>query len=369
MSSSKSATNGKRAWAPNIKPRPGAKDGKARWFALGTLLAAVAFMSACAGAFWPITTAHADETAIVHVSYQWYSEETGMTEDYEVFDVDASVSDGYLTATVMPEAYDLGEGCAWRVMKNFAGGLPAGETEITEEATYDATTGELSLPEQWSGEDVTIVFCMPWNHTSHEGHGHFHAVAMRSASDGLKAAESELTAGKKYSLSIQSGQTGLWSSPIIYGADSDNAGAGGVFGYPEFEGRYKFYVSFERWNCELFRICDDVPGRPGVGGTIYGSTGTPYNTNWAADYRWCSADCVEAVYNTGGDPVPLQGSGSWVRIDSISGNSINCTFRIQCDNPDGSNAQDIMGTFSIDMPYGAIAFQKVTAIAESYFGQ
>ena len=359
MSSSKSTINAKRAGAPNAKLPPTPKR-VTPWFALIVLLTAMAVGLACGNALRPTAAAFADDTAVVHVSYQWYSAETGMTEDYEVFDVDARVSDGRLTASIMPEAYELGDGCTWRVMKNFAGGLPAGETEITDEAAYDEATGELSLPEQWSGEDVTIVFCMPWDHASHDGHGHFHAAATRSAR-GLRATSTEPTVGQTYYLSIQSGDTGRSSSPIIYGADSDNAGAGPVFGYPEFEGRYKFYVAFESSNCELFELCDSVPGRWGAGGTIYGSTGTPYNTDWAADYQWCSADCVESVYNTGGDPVPLQGSGSWVRIDDISGGTISCSFRIQCDNPDGSNAQDIMGTFSLDVPYGAIAFQKDTA--------
>ena len=374
MSSNMSATNGKRMGAPAIKPGRTTAVGKARRFALGALAMAIAFAFACAGALWPEGAANADEPAVVHVSYQWYSSETGMTEDYEVLDVGADISGGLLTATVMPEAYDLGDGCSWRVMKNFAGGLPAGETEITDEVSYDEATGTLSLPASRSGEHITAVFCMPWDHISHASHGHFPTTATRAilgrmdnqlkamGAPVLRASGSAPEVGKTYYLSVESGETGRWSSPVIYGADSDNEGAGAVFGYPEFEGRYKFYVAFERGNCELFELADAIPGRQGVGGTIYGSTGTPYNTDWAADYQWCSADCVEAVYNTGGDPVPLAGDGSWVRVDSMSEGALNCTFRIQCDNPDGSNAQDIMGTFELPYnPNGAIALQKASA--------
>lgn len=348
----------------NTKPRPRTappRGGAASWAPrIAACAAACLVLVACIAAFGCSRWAYADDSTVVHVSYQWYNPDTGMTEDYEAFDATGTIQDGRLCAQVMPEAYELGDGCSWRVMKNFAGGLPAGEEDITAEAAYDEATGTLRLSAERAGEDLTIVFCLPWDHASHDDHGHFHATATR-AGGMLRATDSTPYAGQMYYLSIQSGDTGRWSSPVIYAADSDNAGAGGVFGYPEFEGRYKFYVAFERGNCELFEMCDAVPGRQGVGGTIYGSTGTPYNTDWAADYVWCSADCVEAVYNTGGDPVPLQGDGSWVRIDDVSGNTYYCTFRIQCDNPDGSNAQDIMGTFTIEMPRGAIAFQKTSA--------
>ena len=332
-------------------------------------------LAACIAAFGCTGWAFADEGAVVHVSLQWHADETGMTEDYEVYDAAATVADGKLRAQVMPEAYVLGEGCSWRVMKNFAGGLPAGEEDITAEASYDEATGVLTLPETRAGEDLTVVFDMPWSHASHADHGHFRMNAMQSAAGalakrlnaaggGLRASSSGPSVGQTYYLSVESGETGRWSSPIIYAADSDNAGAGEAFGYPEFEGRYKFYVAFERGNCELFELADAIPGRQGAGGTVYGSTGTPYDTDWAADYQWCSADCVEAVYNTGGDPVPLQGDGTWVRVDSVSDGTLSCTFRIQCDNPDGSNAQDIMGTFDIPYnPNGAIALQKSSAAA------
>ena len=285
------------------KARPSVARKRAREARTGPQLAACAvlclILAAFIAAFGCSTWAFADDGPVVHVSYQWFSEETGMVEDYETFDVSAGVSDGRLVAVVMPEGYALDGDCTWRVMKNFAGGLPAGEEDISSEAGYDDLAGVLSLPETRAGEDITIVFCMPWNHESHADHGHFRTSATRAVISGfakrlnaagggmLKASGSAPTVGKTYALSISSGETGRWSSPVIYAADSDNAGAGGVFGYPEFEGRYKFYVAFERGNCELFELADAVPGRQGVGGTIYGSTGTPYNTDWAADYACC----------------------------------------------------------------------------------
>ncbi len=353
----------------------GAKAAGGRPIRLMTALRAAACVLAGAlvAAFGFVDLAHANDGAVVHVSYQWYASNRDVTEDYEVFDVEAQMEDGKLVACVMPEAYGLADGCAWRVMKNFAGGIPAGEKEITGEAGYDEATGVLTLPASRAGEDLTIVFQLPWDHESHSAHGRFRGTphqargasaaklsAQNAGSIGAASFEG-LVAGTTYPLSITSGANGLESSPAIYGADSNVTGAGTVMGYPEFDGRYKFYVNFDLENCELFQILGEVPGRQGNGGTIYGGTGTPYDYSWAADYKWCAADCVENVYNTGGMPVPLGGDGSWVRIDSVSGSTLSCTFRIECNNPDGSNAQDIMGTFELTMPKGALAFQKGSA--------
>ena len=99
-----------------------------RWgvfFAAACLLASALVSISCF-----VGLAHADD-AVVHVSYQWYRYAMNVTEDYEVFDAEAHVEGDTLEACVIPEAYDLQEGCAWRVMKNFAGGIPAGEEEIT----------------------------------------------------------------------------------------------------------------------------------------------------------------------------------------------------------------------------------------------
>lgn len=313
--------------------------------------------------------AYAENGPCVHVSYQWYKSGTDAVEDYEVFDAAAALDGERMSAVVMPEAYDLGD-CSWRVMLNFAGGLPAGEADITSEASLDAASGTVWLPASRAGQDVTVVFVMPWDHESHASHGHFNGhdqamaarASLRAASASLSTAGLDgLRVGTVYPLTIFSGANGLESDPMIYGADTNVTGAGTVMGYPEFDGRYKFYVAFIKENCELFRIIDAVPGRQGNGGTMYGGDGTPYDYSWAADWRWCVADCVENVYNTGGMPVPLAGDGSWVRIDSIEGNKLNCTFRIACDNPDGSNAQDIMGSFSFDLPKGALSFKKSSA--------
>ena len=363
-------------------PTVDANHGKGTTFALRGKLRLAAFGAACLMLFLAVSAmgcadrayadrAYAESGPCVHVSYQWHKSGTDKVEDYEVFDVAASLDGNRLSAVVMPEAYNLGDDCSWRVMLNFAGGLAAGERDITPEASYEAETGTVVLPASRAGQDVTVVFVMPWNHESHADHGHFNGHdqlaaargAVREAASGTLSAASlgDLRAGTTYPLTIYSGANGLESDPMVYGADTNVTGAGTVMGYPELDGRYKFYVAFSKDNCELFRIIDAVPGRRGNGGTMYGGTGTPYDYSWAADWQWCVADCVEAVYNTGGMPVPLAGNGSWVRIDSIEGNSLHCTFRIECNNPDGSNAQDIMGSFSFDLPKGALSFQKSSA--------
>ena len=331
---------------------------------------------ACAGAavFFFAGQAYASDEATVHVSYQWYSSDMAVTEDLEVFDVPAYVEGDNLAAVVMPEAYELGEGCAWRVMKNFAGGIAAGEREITPETSFDEQTGTLYLPRGRLGENITIVFQMPWEHASHTAHGNCRQTLVRgavrdissllAAQDGgeRSATGASMAAGTTYPLDIVSGEGGLDSSPMIYGADSDVAGAGSAAGYPEYDGNYKFYVAFERANCELFDDLEEMPGRQGNGGIVYGSSGTPYDYSWMADWNWCVADCVENVYNGAGMPVPIQGDGSWVRIDELHDDLASCTFRIECDNPDGTNAQDIMGSFTIPYnPCGAISLSKRSA--------
>ncbi len=344
-------------------------------FLAGILLLLSAFFPGCAN------RALASDNPCIHVSYQWYQTDKSVIEDYETFDVPATVEGDRLYATVMPEAFSLDNECTWRVMKNFAGGIPAGEHDITFVTNYEASSGKLSLSASRANEDLTIIFVMPWDHESHQTHGHFHGTTearfnaidceLHSMSiDSLDVASNDmlstastnkLVAGAVFPLTIFSGANGLESDPMIYGADTNVTGAGTVMGYPELNGRYKFYVSFIESNCELFQITKQIPGRQGNGGTIYGGSGTPYDYSWARNYKWCVADCIENVYNTAGMPVPLNGSGSWVRIDSISGSTINCTFRIECNNPDGSNAQDIMGTFSLTMPMGGIALQKTSS--------
>lgn len=331
------------------------------------------------GTVWGLSqSALARAPQTIQVSYQWYREDPGITKDFEVFEVPATVDDGFLHARVIPESYELGAGASWRIMKNFAGGIPAGEEDISAECAYDETTGVLHVPAQRADENLTIIFQLPWTHASHAEHGNFRVSlndelkrALAAKAPQLLSAASVLstqsgvadaiTPGKEYPLFVDSGPDGMESTPWIYNCDSDVSGAASCAGYPEEEGNYRFYVAFDQWNCELFQILGAVPGRQGHAGTTTTASGGVYYDEFWAEAKWNVAHCVEDVLNNGGHSIP---TGGWVRVDSVTGSSVNFTFYIDCAGPDGSNYQDIMGSGSLEIPFGELAIVKSSALPQ-----
>ena len=335
---------------------------------------------ALAGIAWGLTqNALAAAQTTIQVSYQWYHADAGETEDFEVFEVSATTDGDSLRAQVMPECYELGQGGRWRVMKNFAGGRPAGEQDISSECSFDEASGTLSIPAYRADENLTIVFQLPWTHISHAEHGAYQ-VSLNTelkrvltaeapqllSTASLLTAQSELadaiTPGKEYPLHVNSGPDGMDSSPWIYNCDSDVSGAASCAGYPEEEGNYRFYVAFDQWNCELFEILGAVPGRQGHAGTSTTASGGVYYEEFWAEAKWNVAHCVEDVLNNGGHSIP---TGGWLRIDSLDGGFIHFTFRIECAGPGGENYQDIMGSGYMEIPYGGIEISKSSALPET----
>ncbi len=335
---------------------------------------------AFAGIAWGLSqNALAAAKTTIQVSYQWYNADTGKTEDFEVFEVSATTDGGSLRAQVMPERYEIGQGGRWRVMKNFAGGRPAGEQDISSECTFDEASGTLAVPANRAGENLTIVFRLPWTHVSHAEHGAYRVSLsaelkrmLAAEAPQLFTAESALTAqseladtiapGREFPLHVNSGPDGMESSPWIYNCDSDVRGAASCAGYPEEEGNYRFYVAFDQWNCELFEILGAVPGRQGHAGTTTTASGGVYYDEFWAEAKWNVAHCVEDVLNNGGHSIP---TGGWLRIDSLDGGFIHFTFRIECAGPGGENYQDIMGSGYMEIPYGGIEISKSSALPET----
>ena len=323
----------------------------------------------------------------VHVHYQFYTTDEDYIEDLVVFDVPANDDGTTYQIVADDDGYSLSEASDYRVMRNFGGGTPANEQEVTRQCILDKDAGTLRIDPSLRGDDISLVMQLPWNAAAHELKEGFEPASAQTAGVLAGTAMRALGIALPIEMETQSGNSGIGNMdigveypltgivstygagpveniPHVAGADSNNGNAGHSFGYPENDTdggtKYCFYVAFEPGNSELFEACG-VPGRQGTGAPIYGSGGTEYDNSWTSGYKWVMAHCVQNVSNGGGDPVPLAGSGSWVRIDSIVGTTINCTFRITCNGPDGSDFQDIMGTFTLENPSGGLAIHKASS--------
>lgn len=276
----------------------------------------------------------------VQVLYDFYNSSTGDMKDVtDIVRFDApQETDGstiYVKVCDYPGQY--GEAEEFLVMVDFAAVADAAagvmQTDITSECAFDAETGFVAIPTAYAAEDLSIIFFVPDN---------------KSGGSSLQVLSAD---------NPQIGERFAIFDANIQACESYNQNAHHCFGMDDHYPHYGFAVSI--FSCANRDV--EQAGVPGNGGIIYGSTGDPYDYNWAASYNWVWADCAEAgVSNTGGECSFNDGYVEVRSVDSAS-NTVSYYFFMNVDGENGDPFQNVAGYFTAQIPGGYAQVQKSSA--------
>ena len=306
----------------------------------------------------------------LHVYYQFYEGDVSNVVDYVSFSTPLTQAGDVLEAGVNPASYDLAvEGAHFRITKNFAGGEPADEHDVTA-AHYDQTSGVVSVPLEEDGSYLAAVFQLPYDHparslTREQSVARQAMSLMASSSDSITLGTTTYSVGQQIPINCFSSDNNPnhdgTVSPLILGTEpgfSDEAWD--LMGVSSHRGKYGFPVAFSTENSPLFSDAGALPGLEGGKGSYTTTEGSSIEVDFTGR-RFVWADCVENVYNSYGYVVAESG---YLRIDAISDSSIHCYFFLACHMSTGKNAQNVAGYFDLAIPRGSLTLTKSSGRTE-----